>query len=55
VTGKADPEPGIVSTDPTHFVHVYATIRVKIAVHAASHREAMKQADRSLFDKGFGC
>lgn len=46
--------PGPAPTDPTHFVHIYATIRVKIAVHATSHLEAMKRADRSLFDKGFG-
>ncbi|AMK23245.1 MULTISPECIES: hypothetical protein [Sphingomonadaceae] len=36
-----------------HFVHVYATIRVKVAVDAINHTEAIRAADRALFDKGF--
>jgi hypothetical protein len=36
-----------------HYVHVYATIRVKVAVEAASHRDAMLEADRLLFGNGF--
>lgn len=45
---------GAETLEPTHFVHVYATIRVKVAVRSANHREAMAQADRSLFANGFG-
>jgi len=39
--------------DPTHYVHVYATVRTKVAVRAESHDVAMKLADRLLFDDGF--
>jgi len=41
-------------SEPTHFVHVYATVRVKVAVAAASHEDAMRAADEALFTKGFG-
>lgn len=41
-------------SDPTHFVHVYATVRVKVAVSAATHDEAMRAADNTLFANGFG-
>lgn len=30
----------------THHVHIYTVIRVKIAVDAADHLDAMKKADR---------
>lgn len=36
-----------------HFVHVYAVIRVKVAVDAADHTEAMQAADGILFGDGF--
>ncbi|AOH85577.1 hypothetical protein AWL63_18190 [Sphingomonas panacis] len=36
-----------------HFVHVYATIRVKVAVDALNHQDAMVSADHILFDDGF--
>src|SRR3546814_18453167 len=39
---------------PTHFVHVYATVRVKLGVTAHGQNEAMKEADRLLFANGFG-
>ncbi len=32
-------------SEPTHFVHVYATVRVKVAVTAATHEDAMRAAD----------
>jgi hypothetical protein len=41
-------------SEPTHFVHVYATVRVKLAVTAASHEDAMRAADEALFARGFG-
>lgn len=41
-------------SEPTHFVHVYATVRVKMAVVAASHEGAMRAADDALFARGFG-
>lgn len=37
-----------------HFVHVYAVIRVKVAVYAPNHRSAMEAADQQLFAEGFG-
>lgn len=40
--------------EPTHFVHVYATIRVKIAVSAQNHDEAIVAADHLLFGNGLG-
>ena len=40
-------------SEPTHFVHVYATIRVKMAVSAKDHHEAILAADSALFAKGF--
>lgn len=40
--------------EPTHFVHVYATIRVKVAVSAQNHEGAMVAADHLLFGNGFG-
>ncbi|SNS68837.1 hypothetical protein SAMN06295912_11287 [Sphingomonas laterariae] len=36
-----------------HFVHVYAVIRVKVAVDATDHRSAMEAADELLFQNGF--
>lgn len=36
-----------------HFVHVYATVRVKVQVDAETHAQAMEQADHLLFDNGF--
>lgn len=39
--------------EASHFVHVYATIRIKVAVQAADHREAMQRADHFLFGDGF--
>lgn len=41
-------------SEPTHFVHVYATVRVKVAVTAVTHDDAMHAADEALFAKGFG-
>ena len=41
-------------SEPTHFVHVYATVRVKLAVTAASHEDAMRAADEALFARGLG-
>ena len=41
-------------SEPTHFVHVYAPVRVKMAVTAASHEDAMRAADEALFARGFG-
>ena len=41
-------------TEPTHFVHVYATIRVKMAVCANNHEGAMRAADDALFANGLG-
>ncbi|MBB3928607.1 hypothetical protein GGR43_004352 [Sphingobium jiangsuense] len=35
-----------------HFVHVYAVIRVKVAVDAPDHRRAMEAADELLFAGG---
>jgi len=35
-----------------HFVHVYAVIRVKVAVDARDSRSAMKAADDLLFENG---
>ncbi|WIW89938.1 hypothetical protein K3M67_06565 [Sphingobium sp. V4] len=35
-----------------HFVHVYAVIRVKVAVDARDHHSAMKTADDLLFANG---
>lgn len=35
-----------------HHVHVYATIRVKVAVDAPDHLAAMQQADAVLCDHG---
>lgn len=32
-----------------HFVHVYAVIRIKVAVDASDHHSAMKAADELLF------
>ncbi|EZP69564.1 hypothetical protein BV96_04104 [Sphingomonas paucimobilis] len=32
-----------------HFVHVYTTIRIKVAVDAADHRAAMIAADAAVF------
>ena len=46
-------EPHIMS-QPTHFVHVYATIRVKVAVVAATHEDPMVAADKALFERGLG-
>ena len=40
--------------EPTHFVHVYATIRVKMAVVASTHEDAMIAADKALFASGLG-
>ncbi len=37
----------------SHYVHVYATVRVKVGVEAADHAEAMRHADHLLFDNGF--
>src|SRR3546814_7200975 len=39
---------------PTHCVHVYSTGRVRLGVTAHCQNEAMKEADRLLFDNGFG-
>ncbi|MCF8707009.1 hypothetical protein [Rhizorhapis sp. SPR117] len=39
--------------DRTHYVHVYATVRVKVAVRAENHEDAMKMADGLLFNDGF--
>lgn len=36
-----------------HFVHVYAVIRVRVAVDAPDHTAAMQAADRILFGGGF--
>lgn len=36
-----------------HIVHVYAVIRVKVAVDASDHRSAMEAADELLFTNGF--
>lgn len=36
-----------------HFVHIYAVIRVKVAVDAADHAAAMQAADDILFGHGF--
>ncbi len=36
-----------------HFVHVYAVIRVKVAVDAPDHTAAMQAADGILFGDGF--
>lgn len=41
-------------SESTHFVHVYVTVRVKVAVHAADHENAMRAADEALFAKRFG-
>ena len=38
----------------THFVHVYATVRVKVGVRAENHLDAMLAADEALFANGFG-
>jgi hypothetical protein len=38
-------------TTKRHYVHVYATIRVKVAVDANNHDEAMRLADHLLFEK----
>ncbi|MDB5726062.1 MAG: hypothetical protein JWQ16_2816, partial [Novosphingobium sp.] len=35
-----------------HFVHVYAVIRVKVAVDARNHHSAIKAADDLLFANG---
>ncbi len=35
-----------------HFVHVYAVIRVKVAVDARNHHSAMNAADDLLFANG---
>ena len=40
-------------TATRHLVHVYATIRVKVAVDAPNHQQAMEAADHILFDDGF--
>lgn len=32
-----------------HFVHVYTTIRIKVAVDACDHRAAMRAADAVVF------
>ena len=32
-----------------HFVHIYTTIRIKVAVDARDHRAAMEAADRIVF------
>lgn len=36
-----------------HHVHVYATVRVKVAVDADDHVQAMRRADHLLFNNGF--
>lgn len=36
-------------TTRRHFVHVYATIRIKVAIDATDHREAMQTADAVVF------
>lgn len=36
-----------------HYVHVYATVRVKVEVDAQTHLQAMQIADRLLFDNRF--
>ena len=36
-------------SEPTHFVHVYATVRVKMAVTATNHEDAMRAVDEALF------
>lgn len=36
-------------TTRRHFVHVYATIRIKVAVDATDHRAAMRAADAVVF------
>ncbi|HKX77579.1 MAG TPA: hypothetical protein VJM34_03565 [Novosphingobium sp.] len=33
-----------------HFVHVYTTIRIKVAVDAGDHRTAMQVADAVVFE-----
>ncbi|WP_336963690.1 hypothetical protein [Sphingobium aquiterrae] len=35
-----------------HHVHVYAVIRIKVAVNAQDHRSAMAAADELLFGNG---
>ncbi|EQB11325.1 hypothetical protein [Sphingobium lactosutens] len=35
-----------------HFVHVYTTIRIKVAVDAENHRAAMQAADAVVFGHG---
>src|SRR3546814_8080494 len=41
------PQREISMSAPTHFVHVYATVRVKLGVTAHDQVAAMKEADRS--------
>ncbi|EPR15535.1 hypothetical protein ACFSTI_32225 [Rhizorhabdus histidinilytica] len=48
------PQREISMSAPTHFVHVYATVRVKLGVTAHDQFAAMKEADRLLFANGFG-
>lgn len=36
-----------------HYVHVYAVVRVKLAVEATGHRGALEQADAVLRRHGF--
>lgn len=36
-------------TKRRHFVHVYTTIRIKVAVDADDHRSAMHEADAIVF------
>jgi len=35
--------------DPSHFVHVYTVIRIKVAVDANDHRAAMRAADDIVY------
>ncbi|QOV96515.1 hypothetical protein [Novosphingobium sp. ES2-1] len=35
-----------------HSVHVYAVVRIKVAVEAVGHQDAMTKADAELFGNG---
>lgn len=37
----------------THHVHVYAVVRIKLAVTAADHFDAMKRADSIMTDSNY--
>ena len=53
--GLSDRQAGDGVTDGAnrrHFVHVYAVIRVKVAVDAKDHLAAMRAADELLFAQG---